>query len=111
MRLNASPSMQFQGNFQHDCRGETGRGWNKTVDIMVVDKSRYSINRDIGPTGMDEPKRKSRVKMKYRAQYDAPLRVRAGERVSVGGEDKAWPGWKWCRAFNTREGWIPVELL
>lgn len=31
--------------------------------------------------------------------------------MSVGPEDDEFPGWKWCRASNGREGWVPVELL
>jgi uncharacterized protein YgiM (DUF1202 family) len=60
---------------------------------------------------MSELKRKVRVKLEYQAEYANPIQVTDGEKVSVGHEDDEYPGWKWCRASDGREGWIPVELL
>ena len=60
---------------------------------------------------MDKPKRKLRVQREYRIQYQRPIQVIAGEKVRVGRHDDEYPGWRWCRASNGREGWIPVELL
>ena len=53
----------------------------------------------------------TRVIREYTPQYPNPLSVLAGESVSVGREDDEFPGWKWCRAANGSEGWIPVKLL
>jgi SH3-like domain-containing protein len=47
----------------------------------------------------------------YSPQYADPIHVAAGERVFVGREDPEFPGWKWCRGPDGREGWVPVELL
>src|SRR5207245_4208060 len=57
------------------------------------------------------PHRKVRIKIEHRIEYPDPLRVAAGERVNVGHEDAEFPGWKWCKASDGREGWVPVELL
>ncbi len=57
------------------------------------------------------PQRKVRIKIEHRIEYPDPLRVAAGERVNVGHEDAEFPGWKWCKASDGREGWVPVELL
>jgi hypothetical protein len=53
----------------------------------------------------------TRIIREYTPEYPNPLSVFAGESVSVGREDDEFPGWKWCRAANGSEGWIPVELL
>ena len=47
----------------------------------------------------------------YRVQYTDPITVLAGELVQVGREDADFPGWKWCKGPDGREGWVPVELL
>src|SRR5437667_6050166 len=57
------------------------------------------------------PQRKVRIKVEHRIEYPDPLRVAAGERVNVGHESAGFPGWKWCKASDGREGWVPVELL
>jgi SH3-like domain-containing protein len=54
---------------------------------------------------------KVRVRREYVVQYPDPLTVAAGTRVIVGRDDEEYPGWKWCKAPDGREGWIPVELL
>jgi hypothetical protein len=55
--------------------------------------------------------RKVRIKIEHRIEYPDPIRVAAGERVNVGREDAEFHGWKWCKASDGREGWVPVELL
>jgi SH3-like domain-containing protein len=57
------------------------------------------------------PHRKARIKTEYRPQYPNPITVTAGERLQVGVEDREFPGWKWCKAADGREGWIPIELI
>jgi hypothetical protein len=57
------------------------------------------------------PKTTLRINREYRPQYADSIQIAAGERVSVGREDPEFPGWKWCRASDGREGWVPVELL
>ena len=60
---------------------------------------------------MQTPHRKVRIKLEHRIEYPDPIRIEAGERVNVGREDADSPGWKWCKAADGREGWVPVELL
>ena len=60
---------------------------------------------------MRQPGHRVRVRLGYEVQYPDPLRVRAGDPVSVGREDPEFPGWKWCKGPDGREGWVPVELL
>ena len=60
---------------------------------------------------MPELNRKVRVKLEYRVEYRNPIELAAGDRVIVGREDDEFPGWKWCKASNGREGWVPLELL
>lgn len=54
---------------------------------------------------------KVRISTEYKVEYSDPIQVASGERVNVGREDDAFPGWKWCKARDGREGWVPVELL
>ena len=54
---------------------------------------------------------KAHIKLEYKPQYPDPLNVKAGAKVKVGGEDSEFPGWKWCKATDGREGWVPIELL
>lgn len=56
-------------------------------------------------------KARARIRQQYQSEYPNPIQVKAGERVEVGEEDEDWPGWRWCRAKEGREGWVPIELL
>jgi SH3-like domain-containing protein len=60
---------------------------------------------------MKKPEGKVRIRQEYKIEYADPIRVAAGGRVSVGREDNEFPGWKWCRASDGREGWVPKEFL
>jgi uncharacterized protein YgiM (DUF1202 family) len=60
---------------------------------------------------MGSAPRRGRITQEYRIQYANPIAVSAGDKVSVGREDDEFAGWKWCKASDGREGWIPVELL
>ncbi len=31
--------------------------------------------------------------------------------MTVGAEDEKFRGWKWCRASDGHEGWVPVEII
>jgi len=60
---------------------------------------------------MNKSGHRVRIKLEYKVQYADPLQVVAGETVTVGREDDEFPGWKWCKASDGREGWMPVEML
>jgi hypothetical protein len=52
-----------------------------------------------------------RVVHEYTAQYPDPITVRAGDRVVVGADDPAFPGWRWCTGPDRRAGWVPERFL
>jgi hypothetical protein len=52
-----------------------------------------------------------RVMREYSAQYPDPITVRAGDRVAVGADDPAFPGWRWCTGPDRRAGWVPEQFL
>jgi len=51
------------------------------------------------------------VRLGHDVQYANPITVEAGENLRVGRADDDFPGWRWCRAADGRQGWVPVELL
>ena len=55
--------------------------------------------------------RQVRVLTKYVTQYANPLQVLRGEALTVGREDDEFPGWRWCKFADGREGWVPEEFL
>ena len=52
-----------------------------------------------------------RVIADYEPMYADPIRVHAGEPISVSREDDEFPGWRWCASGDGREGWVPIELI
>ena len=47
----------------------------------------------------------------YRAQYDNPIALRAGETVDVQSADSDFPEWFWCRGPDGKEGWVHSSYL
>lgn len=47
----------------------------------------------------------------YEEKDPEPLDLTAGEEVSVGPVDRAWPGWVWAEGANGRDGYVPEEIL
>lgn len=60
---------------------------------------------------MFDPNRKARVKLEHQVRFPNPIEITFGQRVRVGREDEEFPGWKWCKATDGREGWVPIEML
>ena len=60
---------------------------------------------------MEKPQQPVRISLRYSVEYPNAISVTAGEIVSVGPEDDEFTGWKWCKASDGRQGWVPVELL
>lgn len=58
-----------------------------------------------------DPPRRGRALGAHRPPGDPPLRLRAGEAVTVGRRDEEWPLWLRCRDRNGREGWVPEAWL
>ena len=55
--------------------------------------------------------KQARVVRDYVPQYADPIQLERGQQVTVGVEDETFRGWKWCRASDGREGWVPVEII
>jgi SH3-like domain-containing protein len=47
----------------------------------------------------------------YRAQYDNPIAIRAGETIDVQRADSDFPEWFWCRGPDGKEGWVHFSYL
>lgn len=47
----------------------------------------------------------------YEDRDETPLDLRAGDEVTVGPADRAWPGWVWAIDKNGRKGYVPEAML
>jgi hypothetical protein len=49
----------------------------------------------------------------YAAVYPDPIRVRAGDRVTLTGREDNWQGWIWLWGVGPdgREGWLPQDAV
>ena len=52
-----------------------------------------------------------RVTQEHVRSYDEPLKLRAGERVTVGRQDTKWVSWLWCTNLAGISGWVPESIL
>jgi uncharacterized protein YgiM (DUF1202 family) len=53
-----------------------------------------------------------RVLMDYQAPFPDPIRVKAGETVTIDPEKKTGiTGWVWCTSRLGKSGWVPVVYL
>ena len=59
-------------------------------------------------------KRKVRVVKGYRTNYPEPLKLMAGEILTLGDRESQYAGWLWCTDKNGNSGWVPenyVEII
>ena len=47
----------------------------------------------------------------YEEKDRHPLALEAGDEITVGPADRAWPGWVWAEDNNERHGYVPEEIL
>ncbi|MBB5353553.1 hypothetical protein HNR46_003814 [Haloferula luteola] len=47
----------------------------------------------------------------YEEKDSRPLALTAGDEVTVGPEDRTWPGWVWATDDQERRGYVPEEIL
>lgn len=47
----------------------------------------------------------------HRTQYPHPIRLKAGDKVTVGKRDDEYPGWIWTTVASGRSAWAPEEFL
>ena len=52
-----------------------------------------------------------RVIKEHVRSYDEPLKLRAGERVTVGRHDTKSVSWLWCTNLLGIGGWVPESIL
>jgi hypothetical protein len=57
---------------------------------------------------------KYRVVQDYNSQYETPIILTRGDKVSVGErylENLEWPGWIWCENERGLKGWVPERII
>ncbi|MGB6223721.1 SH3 domain-containing protein [Haloferula sp.] len=47
----------------------------------------------------------------YEEKDSNPIALEAGDEVTVGPADRAWPGWVWAQDSQGRHGYVPEEIL
>jgi Variant SH3 domain len=47
----------------------------------------------------------------YEEQDREPIQLAAGDEVTIGAADRAWPGWVWATDRNGNNGYVPEEIL
>ena len=47
----------------------------------------------------------------YEDKDSKPIHLRAGDEVSVGVADRAWPGWVWAEDRDGNDGYVPEDIL
>lgn len=47
----------------------------------------------------------------YEDKDSNPIHLTAGDEVTVGIADRAWPGWVWATDNNGNDGYVPEEIL
>jgi hypothetical protein len=47
----------------------------------------------------------------YEDKDPNPIHLRAGDEVTVGVADRAWPGWVWAENNDGRHGYVPEQIL
>lgn len=55
--------------------------------------------------------RRVRVTTSHSARAGVPLRLTAGQEVTVGRRDDEWPAWVWCETADGNSGWVPEAYL
>jgi len=53
-----------------------------------------------------------RIIKDYKTQYENPIVLNVGEKVSLGEEEKEekWKGWIWAES-DLNKGWVPIQIL
>jgi uncharacterized protein YgiM (DUF1202 family) len=47
----------------------------------------------------------------YTTKFTDPLKLHAGDKVTLGQKDPEYPGWIWCTDTNHKSGWAPVAFI
>ncbi len=52
-----------------------------------------------------------RVISVYQKAYADPIRMKAGDELSIGAKESEWPGWIWCTSRDGKSGWVPAKYV
>lgn len=47
----------------------------------------------------------------YEDKDSSPIHLKAGDEVTVGVADRAWPGWVWAEDRDGNDGYVPEDIL
>lgn len=47
----------------------------------------------------------------YEEKDSDPIKLAAGDEITTGVADHAWPGWVWATDNNGHDGYVPQEIL
>ncbi len=47
----------------------------------------------------------------YEEKDSDPIKLKAGDEITVGVADRAWPGWVWAHDRDGNDGYVPEEML
>ena len=47
----------------------------------------------------------------YEEKDSDPIKLTAGDEITTGVADRAWPGWVWATDNNGNDGYVPEEIL
>ena len=78
---------------------------------MRLEWRRNTGSHDLVQYGMLRTPYRTTVKSQYRCAYPNPIRLAAGEQVSLGGGDDEFPGWIWTIRGDGQCGWAPVPIF
>ncbi len=53
----------------------------------------------------------ARITTAYQSAYPDPLKVKAGETLTVAKNDTEWPGFVWCTNQSGKGGWMPENYI
>ncbi len=68
-------------------------GFSRTPDFLTPTMATFTANAD------------------YEEKDSDPIKLTAGDEITVGLADRAWPGWVWATDNNGNDGYVPEEIL
>lgn len=60
-----------------------------------------------------ETKKTFKIIIPHRTEYEHPIRLEKGERVTLGerAPEENWKDWIWAENSRSHGGWVPVQLI
>ena len=47
----------------------------------------------------------------HKSNYPNPIQFKAGDILTIGAEDKEYPGWIWVETRDRNKGWAPMKYI